>query len=203
MIRVHLRVSTDGQDADSQRHAVEKWLTAYGDGGEVARYIEEGVMGDAKERPVLDRLVAESQPGDTVVCFALDRLSRGGIIETLKIWHDFRNRGIRLVSLCELWADTDNPSAEVVIAVMAWAAQQEKRRLHERVRAGIAAARARGEKWGGSKKGRRINLTESKERKARELLAKGLGPTEVSRVVKLGRATIYRMLKAKQEAVES
>jgi DNA invertase Pin-like site-specific DNA recombinase len=194
IIRVHIRVSSDSQNLDSQRHAADRWLTAFGDGREVLWYLEDGVMGDAKERPERDRLLREVQPGDTVLCFAIDRIGRDGIVGVLSIWKDFEARGVRLVSLCEPWADSSNPAAELIIAVLAWAAQQEKRKIKARARAGMDAKRARGEKWGGSKKGRRIKLDENKERRALRLLAKGdITPPEIGRIVGLSKNTIYRL----------
>lgn len=193
-IRVLLRVSSDSQDVDSQRHAATKWLDAYGNGADAKWYVEDGVMGDAKDRPEFDRLKRECVKGDTVLCFALDRLSRAGIAPLIGIWNHFQQAGVRVASISEPWADTSNPAAEVVIAVLAWAAQQEKKRLNERRRAGIAAAKAAGKKWGGSEKGHRITVTARKERRAMELLASGIGPAEVARSTGVSRRTVYRLI---------
>jgi len=52
--------------------------------------------------------------------------------------------GVALVSVREPWADGTNPVRELLVAVMAWVAEQERAFLRER----LAAARARLEKEG-------------------------------------------------------
>ncbi len=204
MIRVHLRVSSDSQDIDSQRHASNQWLAVYGNGAEVDWYIEEGVSGDAKVRPEYERLCREAAPGDTVLCFALDRLSRDGIVPLLKVWRELHERGVRIVSISEPWADTANPASEVVIAVLAWAGQQEKRRIKQRVKAGIAAAKAAGKSWGGSTLHWQTKKVRKAERRVQTLLGQGLSKSEIARVTGVNRATIIRIAKRIQgEAVTS
>lgn len=193
-IRIYLRVSSDSQDVQSQRHACNQWLSVYGNGADVAWYIEEGISGDAKVRPEYARIREEAVAGDTVLCFALDRLSREGIVPLLKAWNDFQARGVRVVSISEPWADTANPAAEVVIAVLAWAGAQEKKRIKERQRAGIAAARARGVQFGGTQKGRIINRNIRPAARAKRLIAEGRGATEIARITGLARATVYRLM---------
>src|SRR5262249_29611463 len=51
--------------------------------------------------------------------------------------------------LREPWLDTSTPSiAELLMAVFAWVAQQERERIRERVRAGLERAKRRGTKSG-------------------------------------------------------
>ncbi|MCD4726052.1 MAG: helix-turn-helix domain-containing protein [Pirellulales bacterium] len=56
------------------------------------------------------------------------------------------------------------------------------------------AARAAGKVWGGGKPGRRVRLTEEKERTIKLLSEQGKGISEISRVVGLSRPTIYKVL---------
>jgi hypothetical protein len=55
---------------------------------------------------------------------------------------------VALVSVKEAWADSSGPIRELLVAVMSWVAQQERRRLVERTKAGLARARANGKKIG-------------------------------------------------------
>ena len=57
-----------------------------------------------------------------------------------------------------------------------------------------AAARAQGKVWGGGKPGRRVRLSEEKEKAIRRLYADGKAIAEIARVVGLSRPTIYKAL---------
>jgi DNA invertase Pin-like site-specific DNA recombinase len=196
MLRIYLRVSTEEQTTRSQRHALEAWLG----GRDALWYVDEGCRGD-DIRPALGRLVRELRPGDTAVCFALDRMSRGGIEETLRLKRLIQTQGAKLVSLSEPWANDDNPCTDVVLAVLSWAAQQEKRRIRARQAAGIQAVRdANNGKcpWGGRRPGTRITVTPDKERAVRRLHAQGEKVAAIARQVGLSRKTVYAVLRGQE-----
>jgi DNA invertase Pin-like site-specific DNA recombinase len=199
VIRVYLRCSTDEQTTESQRSAIERWLATQPKEEEVKWY-EEKVSGDAKVRPIFDHLVKEARSGvDTVVCWALDRLSRAGIVATLQILQNFSARGIRVVSVTEPWADTSNPVSEVVIAVMAWASQMEKQRIKARQKAGIEAVRKRNNgkcPWGGRPRGSFSKRSPEIDALVKELRSNNKTIKSIKNLTKLGRSTIYEILKS-------
>ncbi len=62
-------------------------------------------------------------------------------------------RGVWLRSLTESWLDTQNEGvSEIVMAMMAWAASEERKKISERTKAGIARRRAIGQWRGGRPK---------------------------------------------------
>ena len=80
--------------------------------------------------------------------------------------------------------------------VLASVAQCETELRGERVRAGQTAARANGKRWDGSKKGRRVKVSDLQVRTIRELKAAGEPVTAIARTVGLSRTTIYSVLGA-------
>lgn len=62
------------------------------------------------------------------------------------------------------------------------------------IRAGIAAARAEGKRWGGRKVGTRIKVTEEKEAAAHRLKADKMPITKIALTLGLTRRTVYRIL---------
>ncbi len=196
MLRVYVRCSTDDQDLASQEHDLERWLAVYGQGEQVIWYREEGVSGDAKVRPEYNRLIAEVRKGDTVLCWALDRISRGGIKPVADMLDFFNTADIRLVSVKEPWIDRNNPAIEPVLCVLAWAAQMEKKRIKERQKAGIAAAKAKGKRWGGRKAGTMQVRTPELDKTVKEMKASGKSVCSIARVCKISRPTVYAILQA-------
>jgi DNA invertase Pin-like site-specific DNA recombinase len=65
----------------------------------------------------------------------------------------------------------------------------------ERVRAGQAAARAKGKRWGGSKRGRYVKVRPDQVQAIMELMRRGEKITKVGRITGLSRPTIYRVLR--------
>ena len=111
--------------------------------------VYEEVESAAKARPVLDRLLADARAGrvEAVAVWALDRLHRSmtGAINTVL---ELDRLGVRVLSLREPWLDTDSPVRPLLVAIFGWVAEQERTRLIERTRAGMARARREGKKIG-------------------------------------------------------
>jgi len=60
----------------------------------------------------------------------------------------FKRYGIRVLSHQEPWLDTSGPIADLLLAIFAWVAQQERERIRERVRAGLERAKKQGKRLG-------------------------------------------------------
>ncbi|MBK9519391.1 MAG: recombinase family protein [Anaeromyxobacter sp.] len=143
----YLRVSSDQQDVATQRHAVERAAAARGD--TIAAVYSEKVSGGTMARPELRRLRADVAAGRVgrLYVYALDRLTRTGILDTFALVAELRQGGAELVTVADPF-DLAGPAAEVIVAVMAWAAQQERRRLNERLAAARVRVEAAGGRWG-------------------------------------------------------
>jgi DNA invertase Pin-like site-specific DNA recombinase len=142
---VYVRVSTDRQTVQNQLADLERLAQARG--YEVTVYEE--VESAAKARPVLDRLLADARAGrvQAVAVWALDRLHRSmmGAIQTVL---ELDRLGVRVLSARESWLDTDSPVRPLLVAIFGWVAEQERTRLIERTKAGMARARTEGKKIG-------------------------------------------------------
>lgn len=156
----YVRVSSKAQDVASQRAALERAAAARGD---VLRdwYVEKQ-SGRTLARPILDSVRELVRRGHIrkLFVFRLDRLTRSGIRDTLAVVEELRRGGCELVTVSDGF-DLGGPAADVVLAVLAWAAQMERAALGER----ITAARASAETWG---------------------RPRAAGPAEVRRVLELG-----------------
>lgn len=130
---LYLRVSSDGQSVEAQRHAM---------GGDFDReFIDEGVSGGvmAADRPGFGALFQHVRSGDIVSCYAIDRLGRDAL--------DVQATVRRLVD-AGVTVDVKGIGpigkgvGEIVLAVLAQVADLERGRILERTASGRAAARA-------------------------------------------------------------
>lgn len=88
-----------------------------------------------------------------IVCWKLDRFSREGVISTMSYIKQLKERGIWLRSMTESWLDTSQEGiTEIVLAIMSWASAEERKKISERTRAGMARLKAQGKHMGRPKR---------------------------------------------------
>jgi DNA invertase Pin-like site-specific DNA recombinase len=182
---IYLRVSTDRQTVQNQHGDLLRLVQARG--YEPAIYEE--VESAAKVRPVLDRLLADARVGrvQAVAVWALDRLHRSmtGAINTVL---ELDRLGVRVLSVREPWLDTDSPVRPLLVAIFGWVAEQERTRLIERTKAGMARARREGKKVG------RPRTSAVLLHAAADLVAHGLPVAEAARRKGVTRASLRRWM---------
>ena len=129
----------------------------------------------------------------TIVCWRLDRLGRTAAGLT-KFFEDLQQYKCNLISLKDN-LDLSTPAGRLNANIIASVAAYETEIRAERVKAGQAAAKARGKKWGGSSKGQRKKRTTEKMDAVLKLHGQGTSKAEISRVVGLSEPTVYSILK--------
>jgi DNA invertase Pin-like site-specific DNA recombinase len=76
------------------------------------------------------------------------RFSREGVVQTFDHVKKLKGYGVEFESYTEAHFRTTGPAGELMMAISAWIAQQEHKRIVERVRAGLKRARAQGKMLG-------------------------------------------------------
>jgi DNA invertase Pin-like site-specific DNA recombinase len=85
---------------------------------------------------------------DLVLFWSLDRLSREGVLETLQHLNRLTACGVGYKSFTEQYLDSCGIFKDAVIGILAVIAKQERVRLSERTKAGLAIARSKGSQLG-------------------------------------------------------
>jgi DNA invertase Pin-like site-specific DNA recombinase len=91
---------------------------------------------------------ASQRKFDVFLFWALDRLSREGVLETLQHLSRLTAFGVGYRSFTEQYFDSCGIFKDAVIAIIATVAKQERVRISQRVRAGLDLARAKGRRIG-------------------------------------------------------
>jgi DNA invertase Pin-like site-specific DNA recombinase len=81
---------------------------------------------------------------NAVLFWSLDRFTREGTLPTLQYLQRLDSYGVAYRSFTESWLDSLGPFKDVVLALLATLAKQERVGLSERVTAGLARARKKG-----------------------------------------------------------
>jgi len=159
---IYLRVSKndESQTPDNQREPLRNMASSL-DLEIIHEYIDLASGGNSN-RPQFQQMLkdAKERKFGMVLVWSLDRFSREGISNTLHYLEELRKSSVALKSLQESWLDTsDEGIGKLLISIFSWVAEQERKRISERTKAGLSRARAGGKSLGrpnGSKdKGRR------------------------------------------------
>ena len=150
---IYARISTKagGQNPDMQLRELREYCQRRG--WELAgEYVDAGVSGSKERRPELDRLfvACRKRRVDAVVVYRYDRFARS-LRQLVNALEEFRVLGIQFVSLHEA-VDTSTANGRLVFGIFASIAEFERELIRERVRSGLAAARARGKRIGRPRK---------------------------------------------------
>lgn len=142
-----MRVSTASQKPDSQKDG----LYAYaGRAGLiiVSEYLDIAVSGRKEGRPQLNDLMKASRnyEFDCVLVWKFDRFARS-VAHLLRALEEFNHLGIRFISVQDQ-VDTKTPMGKAMFTIIGAMAELESSLIGERVKAGMAAAKARGKKPG-------------------------------------------------------
>jgi len=150
-IGIYCRVSKsdESQDPKNQLTPLRDYAKALG--GEIVReYTDKASGGNGDRGGFLQMLEdADNRKFDLLLIWSLDRLSREGISNTLGYLERLKRNGIALKSLQESWLDTrDEGLGQLLLAIFSWVAQQERKRIVERTRAGLERAKKQGKSLG-------------------------------------------------------
>jgi len=186
----YVRVSSVGQKLDSQLPDLESHAKSQ----ESSKWFTDKATGKKMSRPGFDALMEDVRGGlvSKIVVWRLDRLGRTakGLTE---LFSELIERKVTLVSMRD-GIDLLTPAGRLIANVLASVSQYETEVRAERVASGIAAAKAKGKKWGGRPVGSRHKVTQSDVDYAREMKSRGTPVSEISRRLKLSRPTVYKML---------
>lgn len=185
---LYLRVSTDNQSTDNQRRELE--AVAARAGWTIACVLEDAGLSGAKgrdRRPAFDRLhrMITRREVDLVMAWSVDRLGRS-LQDLVAFLGELHGAG------CDLYLhaqglDTSTPAGKAMFGMLGVFAEFERSMIQERVRAGLARAKAQGKHLG------RPRVAAELEAKVATSLREGLGIHRTARLHGVGTSTVQRI----------
>ena len=144
---LYLRVSTAQQKPDLQRDDLRSYAERTGL-AIITEYTDVAVSGRKKGRPQLHALMqaARMRAFECVLVWKFDRFARS-VAHLLQALEEFNHLGIRFISLQDQ-IDTQSPMGKAMFTIIGAMAELESALIAERVKAGMAAAKVRGKRFG-------------------------------------------------------
>ncbi|HCR17038.1 MAG TPA: resolvase [Candidatus Latescibacteria bacterium] len=184
-VAIYARVSTTGQDAGMQLRELREY--AHQRGLEVVDELVDTESGSKDRRPELDRLwtLVRSRKVDTILVYRFDRFARSTkqLVDALE---EFNHLGVDFISLHEQ-IDTSSPMGKAMFTIIGAMAEFEREIIRERVRSGLAKAKAQGKKLG---RPRVPDKTISRIRTLRR--DKGMSLGAIAKELKVPRGTVQK-----------
>jgi len=182
---IYARVSTvdKGQDPETQLLVLREYAArrACVMVGEYVDY----ASGTREDRPQYQALLsaARRRQFDIVLVWRYDRFARStqALVQALK---EFQSLGVDFISYQEN-IDTTTPQGEMIFTVMASLAQFESTLMSERVKAGMARAKAQGKRIS------RSPIAQGMQVRIAELHAQGISLHQISKQLGLGYGTVW------------
>ena len=193
---IYARVSTDNQTVQNQirelRQAGKRlgWTI-------VGTFTDQGISGakGREKRPAFDRLLkgVARREFDLIAAWSVDRLGRS-LQDLLHFLEEIHARGVNLY-LHTQGIDTSTPGGRALFQMMGVFGELERSILQQRVRAGLARARAEGKQLG------RPRVPASVTDRVRAELRRGTGVHKTGRLCGCGSSVVQRVRRSMQAEV--
>ena len=192
----YIRVSTDKQDLEKQRHL----LLDYAQRNQLVVnefiHAEASSRKDTKDRRI-DELLTKLTKGDMLLVAELSRLGRN-MLETLNIINELSQNGVSIVFIRQPELSTIGTHTKLLLAIYSYFAEVEREYISMRTKQGLAAARAKGKLLGRPKGSRSKNrILDPYREQIKEYLQMDLNLASIMKIVnnQLERSISYNTLK--------
>lgn len=182
----YIRVSTRDQSTGRQSDGMQSL--------KLDKVFEEKLSGKNKDRPELRACIDYAREGDTLYIYSIDRLARS-LSDLQSIIAELVNKGVTVTFIKESQTysrDNANPFNKVLLQVLGAFAEFERNIMLERQAEGIAHAKTNGTKTGRPFGKPKLDMTRRNE--AIELSKNGNNISQISVLMNLSRASIYKLL---------
>jgi len=197
-IAIYYRTSTDYQDIDMQKEAIQQWLLEYQKKGiryKESFYQDIGFSGKNSKRPGYQQMLKDAckRKIDMIVVYRLDRMSRSAQ-DAIHALLALEQVGVEFISVSQpiLQLSADNPFRRTLLAAFAEIAEIEQRTIVERVKSGLEAAKNRGVKLGAP-----IKIKPEHQEKIYILRTEGMNYRQIAEATGYSYGSVYKFLQTR------
>ncbi len=185
MILGYIRVSTDKQDNQKQKHLILEH--AHSNNLKIDDFIEVEISSRKSEKlRKITELKDRLQKNDTLIVAELSRLGRN-MMDVMNLIQELSDKGIKLVFIRQPELSTFNSAHnKLLLAIYSYFAESEREFISMRTKQGLAAAKASGKKLG-RKPGQKVKSKyDPYIEKIKEMLLKDVSITSIHKIIEFG-----------------
>jgi DNA invertase Pin-like site-specific DNA recombinase len=190
----YLRVSTDQQDLDNQRHGILEYANNHRLGP--LEFVEDAVSGRVgwRERAVGELLLETTSEDDLVLFAEVSRMGRS-TLQVLEMLETCMKRGLIVHIAKQCMVLDGSMQSRITATVLGLAAEIERELISQRTSEALARRKAAGKPLGRPKGRKAASLKlDPKEAEIRGYLAKGISKRSIAKLVECSPSTLYDWL---------
>lgn len=193
----YLRVSTDQQDVDNQRHGILEYANQRGITG--LQFVEDNASGKIKwrDRKSGDLLLKTMQAGDTVLFAEVSRMARSTLQILEMLEHCAAQNFVVHIAKQNMVFD-DSLNSKITATVLGLAAEIEREFISMRTKEALAKRKAAGMVLGRPKgKAKKLKL-DKKSAEIRKYLDMGISKSAICKLVGCAPSTLYEWIERRK-----
>ena len=192
----YLRVSTDKQDADNQRHGILEYSNAHGLSG--LNFVEDTASGKKKWRErELGTMLSDMADGDTVIFAEVSRMARS-TLQVLEILELCTERAISVHIAKQNMRFDGSMQAKITATVLGMAAEIEREFISLRTKEALAARKKNGMILGRPKGPAEKTKLDTNRSQIQDLIDKGVSKRSIAKIVDCAPTTLYDYIKRRR-----
>lgn len=185
MILGYMRISTDKQDNEKQKHLILEY--AHDNNLKLDEFVEVEMSSrrSEKERKI-NELKERLKADDTLIVAELSRLGRN-MLDVMNLVQYFSQKDIKIIFIRQPELSTFNTAhSKLLLAIYSYFAESEREFVSMRTKQGLAAARACGKTLGRPKGLRPISKYDGYRDEMKPLLSKGVPISSIQKIIGIG-----------------
>ena len=199
MVYGYIRVSTEKQDYENQRHGILEYVNKNKLGN--VEFIEETVSSRKKfEDRDLSKLISVMKSGDILIVSELSRIGRS-ILEIMSIFKILAEKGIQTHIIkggFVIGGDDNKIQSSVLVFAFGLAAEIERELISQRTKEALAARKAKGIKLGRKKGAKVASKLDGKEEAIIALLEKKIPVASIAKIFGVARTTMINFINSRE-----
>ncbi len=194
----YLRISTNQQDVDNQRHGILEYANQKSLGP--LEFVEDSVSGQQKwrERELGQLLTKTAQKGDVIIFGEISRMARS-TLQVLEILECCMHKGLSVHIAKQQMVLDDKLPSRITATVLGLAAEIERELISLRTREALAKRKAAGKPLGRPKGRQSAKLKlDPRKQEIQMYLDKGISKRSIAKLVDCAPSTLYYWLERNQ-----
>lgn len=192
-IYAYLRVSTDQQDVDNQKHGILEYANKHQLGNII--FIEDTVTGKKpwKERKIGELITVTAKSGDMVIFAEISRMARS-TLQVLEVLEYTAAHNIEVHITKQNMIMNGDLNSRITATVLGLAAEIEREFISMRTKEALAKRKAAGLPLGRPKGKAKHLMLDDKEDEIKDLLRKGVNKRSIAKVIGCSHTALYDWL---------
>jgi len=191
-IYAYLRVSTDAQDVDNQKHGILEYANKHGLTN--MTFVEDTVSGQKKwQLRKLGELVRMAEKGDIIIFAEISRMARS-TLQVLEIMEHCTKAGIEVHVTKQNMVLDQSMSSRITVTVLGMAAEIEREFISIRTKEALAKRKAAGLPMGRPAGQAETLKLDAKADEIADLMSKGVNKRSIAKVIGCSHTALYDWL---------